>query len=443
MTRQHTRRWASFGSGVAALFAVGTAAAQSEVPEPPPPMEPWYEAVELRAFADAYYSQNLSFPKPQSYQAPTRYFDGQQGFGLAWVGLDARVAPAPVGGTVSLRFGPLARLHAQPASNESPRTETGDVGTGLEYVKQAFASWKPDGTDGMFTLDFGKFDTFVGAEVDESQENFNYTRGLLFTYAQPRFHAGLRATADLLPELTLTAMAVNGSDRTFDNNVGKTFGLQATVNPSSAFAASIGWIGGPEQDDSVSVDCAAGSAYDPAQAGCAPKTDASAQTYVVDRGGANKFDAWRHLVDLVVAVHPTEELAFVANADYGFEGVRPENTGIDADPTTQKWYGAALLARMQLSEVYAVAARGEYFKDADGRTLRLASADGELVKDTELASATLTFEARPTENLILRWENRGDFALNADPSKKIFQEKERDSSDKLFTSTLGVVVTTE
>jgi hypothetical protein len=405
-------------------------------------MEPWYEAVQLRAFADAYYNQNLAFPKPQSYQPPTRYFDGQQGFGLAWVGLDAEVEPQPVGATISLRFGPLAHRHAQSPSNESPRTDTGDAGTGLEYVKQAFASWKPDGADGMFTLDFGKFDSFVGAEVAESQDNFNYTRGLLFTYAQPLFHAGLRARAELLPELTLTAMAVNGSDRTLDNNVGKTFGLQATVNPSDAFAASIGWIGGPEQDDSVSVDCAAGSAYDPGAGGCAPSTGAPAQTYVVDRGGANEFKAWRHLLDLVLAVHPTEDLAFVVNGDYGFEGVRPEDTGVKADPTTEKWYGAALLARMQLSEVWAVAARGEYFKDKDGRTLRLSAPGGELVKDTELASATLTFEARPTENLILRWENRGDFVLNAEPSKKIFQENERDSASKLFTSTLGVVVTT-
>lgn len=435
-------RRAGWASGLLVLLATGLASAQSEVPEPPPPTEPWYEQIQLRAFVDAYYQQNLAFPKPQTYKPPTRYFDGQQGFGLAWVGFDAAFAPEPVGATVSLRFGPLAKLHAVGANE--PNAENTDLDNGLEWVKQAYVSWKPDGADGVFTLDFGKFDTFVGAEVDDSQDNFNYTRGLIFTYAQPRWHAGLRATAELLPELSLTAMAVNGSDRTFDNNVGKTFGLQAVINPSESFAASIGWIGGPEQSDSTSVACSAGTAYDPGTGGCSPSTDAEARTYVVDRGGANEFDAWRHLFDVVLTLQPTETLAFVANGVYGMEGVRPEDEfAEDTDTDIQRWYGGALLARMQLSHVWAVAARGEYLADKDGRALRLMLPGDEHVHDAKLASATLTIEARASENLILRWENRGDFVLDADPTKKIFQEDVRDGSQRLFTSTLGVVVTTE
>ncbi|MCK6533910.1 MAG: porin [Polyangiaceae bacterium] len=421
-------RWVKSGVGAVVLLSASVAGAQPSVPEPPPPAEPWYEAVQLRAFADAYASANWAFPKPATYQPATRLYDGPQGFGLSWVGLDASFAPEPVGGTLSLRWGPSAALHAGR-----------DAGSGLEYVKQAFVAWKPG--SGSFTLELGKFDTFVGAEVAESQDNFNYTRGLLHAFAQPAFHTGVRASAEMIDGLTLTAMVANGVNRSLDNNVGKTFGLGLSVNPSDSFAATLGWIGGPEQDDSAEVACTTGTAYDPKVGTCAVKAGAPAQTHVVDRGGANEFDAWRHLLDLTLAVQPMETLAIVLNADYGVEGVRPADTSIDADPKAEKWFGAALLTRMQLSETWAVALRGEYLADPDGRALAYTLPGGARLKDTELASATFTVEAKPTDNLILRLENRGDFVIDAS-DKQIFREKVRDGSDKLFTTTLGVVVTT-
>jgi hypothetical protein len=419
------------GSALAVIFLASSAVAQPSVPEPPPPAEPWYEAVKLRAFADAYFNLNLGFPKPQSYKPPTRSFDAQTGFALSWVGLDAAYDPDPVGGVVSLRFGPTARRYAG-----------ADEGIALEYVKQAYASWKPGGADGMLTLDFGKFDTFVGAEVADSQDNFNYTRGILYSFAQPNFHTGLRASAELVPELTLTAMVANGWNRSLDNNIGKTYGLQASITPSPAFSASIAWIGGPEQDDFTTTNCAAGTAYDPGAGTCTTSAGAPAQEYVVDRGGANEFDAWRHLFDLVLSIQPLDNLAFVLNADYGVEGVRPDDTSIDAKPESQHHYGGALFARLQLDEVWAIAGRGEYLNDPDGHALQYKFPSGEKLTDAEVATGTLTFEARPTDNLILRLEGRGDFVLKGKPDEEIYREKSRDTSKNLYTATLGVVVTT-
>jgi len=420
--------WAVFA---APLLAASIANAQPSVPEPPPPAEPWYEAVKLRAFADAYFNVNFGFPKPQSYRPPTRAFDSQSGFALSWVGLDAAYEPDPVGGVVSLRFGPTARLYAG-----------ADQDLALEYVKQAYASWKPGGAESAITLDFGKFDTIVGAEVAESQDNFNYTRGILYSFAQPLFHTGLRASAELLPELTLTALAVNGWNRSLDNNVGKTFGLQASVSPSAAFSASIAWLGGPEQADFTTTTCAADTAYDPGAGTCVASPGAPEQEVVVDRGGANDFDAWRHLFDLVLTLQPLENLAIVVNADYGMEGVRPDDTSIDAEPENQSHWGAALFARLQLDEVWAIAGRGEYLNDPDGHALQYTLPGGERLTDAKIATGTLTLEARPTDNLILRLEGRGDFVLEAEPDKEIYREKSRDTSAHVYTATLGVVVTT-
>lgn len=411
-------------ASLSVMLSAGGALAQPP-PEPPPPAAPWYEAIEFRAFADAYASVNWGFPKPQNGpNAVTRAYDTTNGFALSWVGVDASYAPDPVGGTISLRLGPTARTYAGDDANH-----------GLENVKQAFASWKP--FDDL-TLDFGKFDTFVGAEVAESQNNMNYTRGVLYWLGQPLFHTGLRAGWELMPELTLRAIAVNGWNRSVDNNVGKTFGAQAVITPSDTFGVALGWLGGPEQDDFATIECAVDESYDPATGACAADPGAPGGTETVDRGGANEFDAWRHLVDLVVTISPMETLSIVLNADYGVEGVRE---GLSEETTTKKWYGAMLGARYELDEVWALALRGEYYAAPDGYMPAL-TVGGQTVEDLALATGTLTIEAKPTDNLILRLENRGDFVLDGSPSKDVFTEKARDASDMLLTTTLGVVVTT-
>ena len=146
-------------------------------------------------------------------------------------------------------------------------------------------------------------------------------------------------------------------------------------------------------------------------------------------------------MDLVLTVQPLDNLTFVLTGDYGVEGMRPDDTSVAASTKTERWYGGALLARMGLSEVWAVAVRGEYLADPQGHALRAVMAD-QAPEKAKLASGTLTLEARPSDNLILRLDTRGDFVVDGEPSKKIFREHERDKASKLITTTLGVVVTT-
>src|SRR2546421_356327 len=83
--------------------------------------------------------------------------DAANGFALHWAGVNVSYAPDPVGGTVGLRFGPGAGLYNAGV----------DAANSLTYVKQAFVSWKPGG--GQVQLDLGKFDTWIGAEVADTQ----------------------------------------------------------------------------------------------------------------------------------------------------------------------------------------------------------------------------------------------------------------------------------
>ena len=85
--------------------------------------------------------------------------------------------------------------------------------------------------------------------------------------------------------------------------------------------------------------------------------------------------------------------------------------GGDAEPITGKdgsvsWYGAALLARYQISEVFAAGVRGEIIRDANGRIT--APSAGPLT----LMTGTLTLEAAPSKHLLIRMDNRIDAADN-------------------------------
>ncbi|MES1185418.1 MAG: outer membrane beta-barrel protein, partial [Myxococcales bacterium] len=242
--------------------------ATSADPEPDlPPAETyseggdsWYDSIEFSAFADAYASVNYNFPKPQFGRNVLRAHDYSNGFALSWVGVNASYPADPVGATVSLRFGPTARQigNGCPADDKSHC----DSGEGLENVKQAFASWKPGGADSMFTLDLGKFETPYGAEVSESHLNMNYTRSMLYA-SQPVFHTGLRASFAVSDLFDFKVLAVNGWNNTIDNNVGKSFGAQLNFHLKNSEDAdvvgiSVGYLGGPEHDDTLVVHCGVG-----------------------------------------------------------------------------------------------------------------------------------------------------------------------------------------
>jgi hypothetical protein len=314
----------------------------------------------------------------------------------------------------------------------------------LENVKQAFASWRPGGEGSPVTIDFGKFDTIYGAEVAESQDNINYTRGVLYWLGQPLFHTGLRVNAELGQHFGLRALAVNGWNNTVDNNAGKTFGLQATVHAPRGdghdlVAASLGYLGGPERDDYFVQHCPDGSKFDTASRSlCSP--GAGEQNGTFGQASSNS-KGWRHFVDLVVNSDPIEALHLVLNGDFGVESVRDGNLSPHFSP--QQWWGAMLGARYMLNRVFAVGARGEYYHDDDGLTTgsvfvdRAAQTGALPIGGTTIFTGTLTLDYLPTKNLMLRLDNRLDHA-----DKQIFPKGIRELTGTLVTTTLGVVVST-
>jgi Putative beta-barrel porin-2, OmpL-like. bbp2 len=397
---------------VTAPFAVEppTAATPPEPGNGAPDEHPccWTDSLSLSASIDSYYAVNYRFPALQNPGSTARAFDAYNGFNLAAAGIDASYDPDPVGGVLQLRFSPYAGATYAGADNS----------TELRFVKQAFGQWRPGGKDGSITLDFGKFETLYGAEVFDSWQNATYTRGVLYWLGQPLFHVGARATWQITPELDTKLMVVNGWNQNTDLNVGKSLGFQVNYASGTDFAMSLGWYGGPEQEDSYVLT----------------EADGSETRYRL--GSSNR--RFRHLIDAVVKVAPTKSFSVLFNADYGTESAVTDPTTVETKRMT--WYGAMLTARLAMNDTYAVALRGEYYADPQGYTFAgfvpSPQADGSYPEYT-FETATLTFEALPTPNLILRLDNRIDVA-----NESLFASKLGDTAKTQFTTTLGVAFTT-
>lgn len=411
---------------VGGLIVPKYAAAQSEpraeraaegAPTPEHREPGWWESLTVGAFIDAYFSENWNKPHPSASANRFHPYDPNTGFGVAWFGLDATMQSDSAGLVAQARFGPSV-----------PNLSLGDsaVPGGIGFLQNAYGQWKPGGKQGGVTLIAGKFDTPFGAEIAQSQLNFNYTRGFLYNLAQPFFHTGLRAEFSPIKSFVFKILAVNGWNNTIDNNSGKTFGAQVTLNPSHLVSFSLGWMGGPEQDDLRMLSCEAGTAFEASSGGCVSSPGTLASEHPVEDPSANA--RWREFFDLVVDLKPSEKFHAVVNADYAVD--RRTTPGGPSFRKRVEWLGVSLLLRQQLTPLFAVAARGELIEDKDG-FLTGSNAN------TTLRTGTFTIEATPSKELILRLEQRLDSASN-----ELFLSGANGSSRHQWTSTLGLVART-
>jgi hypothetical protein len=415
------------------------------VPEPaaPPaaePKTPWYDALSVGAFVDAYVGFDFNFPKGMLggrwRENPIRAYDRANGFSLAQVGLDFGYDADSVGGTLQLRFGPEAELLGGACAGGRCDSEYG-----LSNVKQGYATWRPRGADGGVAIDLGKFDTPYGAEVADSQYNLNYTRGALYWLGQPAYHTGLRVTADLNRSLLLRLLAVNGWNRSLDNNSGKTFGLQGTYrlpkaadSDEDALTLSLGYLMGPEQPDFAEIICGSDERFDleaNPDSGCVPNAGSSGDSGVVDRGSANT-KGLRHFLDLTAVANPLPELVLLLNGSYGTEKLRSETELSEFEG--YDWYGVMVAARYAATDQLGIGGRFEYVADPKGRIT------GVLVDDVNIITQTVTLDYSPADALTFKLDGRVDWS-----GKKIFPKGVKpieENSGTAFSATLGAVVST-
>jgi hypothetical protein len=335
----------------------------AQTPEAAPPT--WSVGpIDFSGLVDAYYSFNFNHPGDKgpactgSATSLTPALCGNQlynfdvkpnQFSLNMMKLSMAHTADPIGFQLDLGFGRAFDIISQVAEKQPEL---------FRYIEQAYVVVKPAKAKGL-EVDFGKFVTSAGAEVIESNANWNYSRSLLFSWAIPYYHFGLRTSIPIGKYFVGGVQVVNGWNNVEDNNSGKTIGLTGALT-TKKFAWSTNYYAGPENP------------------------------------GTNK--GWRQLFDTTLLLTPSGKLNAYLNFDYG------QNRNIPGSiPALSKWYGIAGAVHFQPTGKWSFTPRLEWFKDRDGFATGTGVAQ-------DIKEVTLTGEYKMLEGLLGRLEYRRDWS---------------------------------
>jgi hypothetical protein len=339
-------------------------------------------------FVDAYYSFN--FNQPGNLGGPSgpngidgnalRFFDNntnQFSLNAAEMVVD-RAPDATAGGTgrAGYHIGIIYGQAAQ-AINGTNSTDRSNLA-----LKEAYVDYIAPIGKGL-TLTFGKFVTPAGAEVIETNGNWDYSRSILFYYAIPYFHFGANAKYTFNTQWAITGYLVNGWNNSQEVNTGKTYGVSLAYTPTKLWAITENYMAGPQDD--VALIGAVGK----------PNADA------------------RQLSDTVIAYSPNAKWNFIVNGDYGYGDVYPISTTVKSVTTTKNsqpvdWWGAAGYVKYAPNDKSYFAVRSEYFSDPQGFALFGA---GNL--NGHAGEGTATYAYNLTSGLQTRFEFREDYSNRA------------------------------
>lgn len=376
------------------------AAAATSTPAPAAPAAPSIPGllgpVTLSGFVDAYYGYNAN--QPANRTTALRNFDiNSDQFSLNMIELIADKAPDPaashVGFHISLGFGQAMNLvnSTETGSPNAPTTPVGGpvVSNFDQYLKEGYLEYL---IGKKLQINVGKFVTWNGAEVIESKDNWNYSRGLLFAWAIPYFHFGASAKYTFNSKFALTGYLVNGWNNSVDNNSGKTLGLSAAWTPNAKWSLIQNYTVGPEHP--------------------------------------NDNSDFRNLLDTIITYTPNAKLSLMANYDYGSDRfVSGSGPGLINPPFTDgpkaHWDGIAGYIKYAPNANWYIATRGEYFQDVGGF---------ETGTSQNLGEFTLTLQRMLASKIISRLEYRYDAS-----NENVFPDNNGPDKGNQSTLTLGLI----
>jgi hypothetical protein len=340
------------------LLAPAWSAAQ-DPPAPPAatdppaaPAAPWYHDLSLNAFLSVSYSVNTN--RPASRANGLRVFDVDDRsitFDAAELVLQK---PATRPGDAGFRLDAMVGSSI-PRITASAGLFRDATGRAQDYdVHQAYVSYIAPLGSGV-RIDAGKFVTPFGYEVIEGYDaiNDNATRSLLFGYAIPFTHTGVKVGYSFTERVSATALVVNGWDKSIDNNGALSLGAQFVFTPHPRASVTVTYLGGPERGNTVQST---------------------------------------RLVDLVATVKVTGAVTAVINANRGSEDGIGGTAG-------SRWNAVAAYARYVLTPKAALAWRVERFGDPDAARTGVVQT---------LASYTFTPEFKPAPHIVVRADVRLD-----------------------------------
>ncbi|MHB8428223.1 MAG: outer membrane beta-barrel protein [Acidiferrobacterales bacterium] len=283
---------------------------------------------------------------------PDRVYDAQHNaFLLHTVDLAASYLPAN-------GFGGMAQLdYGTDAAVTSAGTGLPAVTGGSEVdVQQAYMQY----ASGPFTVMAGKYDTLAGEEVITSPADYNFTRGILFGYAIPFSHTGVRTSYALNDNYKVIVGVNNGWNVSTPSTTGvysKTLELGLAATPTKP----------------LSINAVIYSGDEP--------------------GNAGQPIGRRDLLDVVGSYNVTSALTLALEGDYG------QQTDAVTVGSKAAWDGVAAYANYDINALWRVAGRLEYFNDKNGFTTGIVQ---------KWKEGTLTVAYMPTASTELRGEVRYD-----------------------------------
>jgi hypothetical protein len=314
----------------------------------------WYDEIVVDAFVSTAYVYNAN--RPATGVNSFRVFD----FNDNTINIDVAelVVQVPISKPNDAGF----RV-AIAAGNSIPQITKAQDQTVAQFdLQQALVSYIAPVGSGL-RFDVGKFVTHLGYEVIDGYDGYNdnYSRSILFGYAIPFTHTGVKASYTFSSQVAGMVEVVNGWDLVRDNNKSKSIGAQLALTPIAPLSVLLNWIGGPElaKDDHTK----------------------------------------RNVFDVVAILKPTAKLTLGLNGDYGKE----DRTSLVTPGADATWKGIAGYGTFAVTDKFSFALRGETFHDDGGVRL------GTGTKAT-LSEATFTPAYKFTDHVLLRGEVRYDKA---------------------------------
>lgn len=364
-------------------FAVAAHTQSTSAPAPaapPPPPTPaaapvWsVGAIDFSGYFDGYYSYNVNRPSNAANGQINDFYDFNDKtdqFNLAGLVLTLNHNPNPVGFHADFILG---------RANDIIHTSS-DKSTD-NYIEQAYVSFTPAKTHGS-EFDFGQFVTSAGAEVIPAMNDWNYSRSLLFSWAIPFYHFGLRTSTPFTKTWTAGLQVVNGWNNVNDNNGGATIGLTSAVTRPK-YSWNLNYYVGPENTDTQK--------------------------------------GYRNLIDTTLLLTPPGKFNAYVNYDYGQNRTAATATTPEA---SDHWSGIAFDTHEQMNAKNAISVRYEYFADNQGFATGTSQ---------DMQEVTGTYEYKWTEGLLARLEVRRDWSDVA-----VFHKGGTGMVDAQPTVTLGVI----
>lgn len=324
--------------------------------------------INLSGFIDTSYTYNFNGPDSRTNTA--RVFDTEaNNFNVQAAEVVFERLPADSGGVgfrTDLFFGQDAEVI----------TPTGSTRDQFD-LEQAYISLKPPlnfklPIGNWEWIKIGKFVTMHGAEVIEAKDNWNFTRSLLFGYAIPFTHTGIRAGYHFFDGLSGYLGINNGWDNVKDNNKTKSVEGALAWKANDKLAFNLAGMYGPEQ--------------------------------------ASNDHSQRGLIDFLATYKPLDKWTLMLNADYGHE------EDVIAAGKDGAWSGVAAYLRYDPLSWMSLISRTEFMSDRQG--LRIVSGTMQ-----DVWEQTLTLELRPYKDLITRFEYRHD-----ESSSPIYTDNQKASS---------------